>query len=125
MIIFSWTLTPNQILALRDIADFHHSYEQAAAKKQFRGNGHGIDRNNLRHWIGASRHLIKEGFAVHKEVPWESWEKKYNPPGNRQCWEITTKGLLVLQMVEIEVRQQAEMLKLDSRELKLLQATAA
>ena len=126
MIIFSWTLTPNQILALRDIADFHRRYEQAAAKKQYLGYTHGVDQHNLKHWIGACRHLIKEGFAVHKEVPWEPWEKKHHPfPKGRQAWEITAKGLLVLQMVEIEVNQQANALKLDQKELKLLQANVA
>ncbi len=124
MIIFSWTLTPNQILALRDIADLHRRYEQAAAKKQYLHPGE-YHLSDMKHFIGACRHIIKEGFAVHKEVPWEPWEKKYRPLGNRQCWEITAKGLLILQLVEIEVTQQAEILKLDKKELKLLQANVA
>jgi len=124
MIIFSWTLTPNQIIALREIADFHQEYEAAAAKKQYLGNGRGFS-NNIKNWIGAVRGLIREGFVVHKEVPWEPWEKKYNPLGNRQAWEITRKGLLILQMVEIEVNQQAEVLKIDRAQLKLLQKNVA
>lgn len=127
MIIFSWTLTPNQVLALRDVAEHHHRYKEAAAKRQFLRNGENeLDTHNLKHWIGATRHLIREGFVVHKEVPWEPWELKHQPYAkSRTAWEITAKGLLVLQMVEIEVNQQAQVLKIEKAELKLLQKSIA
>lgn len=122
MIIFSWTLTPNQVLALRSVADFQRRYEEAAAQKKFLDlTDNSLDQYNLKHWIGATRHLFKEGFIVHKEVPWESWQKKYAHSRMRQAWEITTKGLLVLQLVEIEVHQQANILKIDKKELRVLQ----
>lgn len=124
MIIFSWTLTPNQVLALRSVADFHRRYKESAAKHQAldesenRLVGYGIQN-----WCAATRHLFREGFISHKEVPLEPWEKKKFPSRKvRQSWEITTKGLLVLQLVEIEVNQQANVLQFDRKQLKLLQA---
>jgi hypothetical protein len=128
MIIFSWTLTPNQVLALRSVAEAHHRYEQAAKKKKALPWHENVPCANIKHFIGATRHLIKEGFIVHKEVELEPWEKQQLPQrfnNKRQAWEITAKGLLILQMVEIEVSQQAQLLKLDEKELKLLQESAA
>lgn len=122
MIIFSWTLTPNQVLALRSVADFQRRYEEATAEKRFLGEGESpLNLYGIKHWIGATRHLFKEGFIVHKEVPWEPWQKKHAASRMRQAWEITTKGLLVLQLVEIEVHQQANILKIDKKELRVLQ----
>lgn len=124
MIIFSWTLTPNQILALRSVADHHRRYEEAAAKKKALGEGENpLDQYDIKHWIGATRHLFKEGFISHKEVALEKWEKAAHPHRKmRQCWEITPKGLLMLQLVEIEVTEQARILKVDKTQLKILQA---
>src|SRR5689334_11446098 len=120
MIIFSWTLTPNQVLALRSVAEHHRRYKEAAAKKQFlQLQDNPIDAYELHNWFGATRHLFKEGFISYKEVPWESWEKKHTGQKMRQCWEITTKGLLALQLVEIEVNEQANVLKIDKKQLKL------
>jgi len=125
MIIFSWTLTPNQVLALRSVANHHRRYKESAARKELlRENP--LDEYGIKHWIGATRHLFKEGFIVHKEVAWQPWEQRKHPHSKfRQSWEITTKGLLILQMVEIEVNEQAHILKLDRKELKLLQSEAA
>jgi hypothetical protein len=104
MIIFSWTLTPNQIIALRAIADHHRRYQLAAERKDRE-----LIANNplcppgMAHWIGAVRHLCKEGFVSHKEVPLKTWERGIARHGikNRQAWEITEKGKLILQLVSI------------------------
>lgn len=127
MIIFTWTLTPNQVLALRSVAEYHRRYEEAAAKKRaIDEQENRLDAYDIQNWTSATRHLFKEGFIVHKEVPLEPWEKKLFPSRScRQAWEVTTKGLLVLQMVEIEVNQQANILKIDRKQLKLLQAANA
>ncbi len=126
MIIFSWTLTPNQVLALKSVAAYHRRYAECARKKQVPDQDeHRLDMYGIGHWSTACRHLFKEGFIVHKEVPLEGWESKsgkYPSLKNvRQAWEITAKGLLVLQLAEIEVGEQSRLLKVDKLELKLLE----
>lgn len=111
-------------MALRSVAEFHRRYEEAASKKQvLREDEHRLDQYDIGHWHSATRHLFKERFIVHKEVPLEMWEKKHWPSRKfRQAWEITPKGLLALQLVEIEVVEQSQTLKLDKAQLRVLKA---
>lgn len=124
MILFSWTLTPNQIMALRSVADYHQAYEYAAARRDRKLlEGTRLNCLDIPHWSTAVRGLLREGFVRHSEVPMEKWEKGVNGHGTvRQLWEVTEKGRLMLQIVAIEVEEQAKTLALDRKQLKLLQA---
>lgn len=124
MIIFSWTLTPNQIMALRAVADHHRRYLMAAARKDRAAAKDNPLGPEIAHWITAVRGLIREGFITHKEVPYQKWELPAfaNPAKHRQAWEITEKGKLMLQIVAIEIEETGRLMADDRANLKLLKA---
>lgn len=126
MIIFTWTLTPNQIRVLKIVARYHDAYEQIAKDKDKEALAElQMGSADVSHWISAARVLIREGFIRHIEVDLMKWEKgvkSHQASGKRQAWEITDKGRLMLQLVAIELEEQRGQMELDQKELKLLSA---
>lgn len=120
MILFSWTLTPNQIVALRAIEE-HHRRDDAQRKARHLSDNP-LSSAEFSHWITATRGLIREGFVKLFEVPVEAWERGRHSGRIRTKWEITQKGLLALELVAIEVQQQHRLLALDKKELKRIGA---
>lgn len=123
MILFSWTLTPAQIGALRAVADHQAAYESIADRKDRKA------LSELRpacadysHWISSTKGLIREGFIRHIEVPLQKWELGVWGNNKRQSWEITQKGRLLLEIVAIEIEEQSRVLASDRKVLKLLAA---
>lgn len=97
MLIFSWTLTPNQIGILKGIREYMDRGEPA--------DGGGAIPGEVRNWLPGCRMLLREGLIVHEAV-------KNDRPGiivgkTRDRWNITDKGRVMLQLVEMEIRDQS------------------
>lgn len=96
MLIFSWTLTPNQIGILKGIRDHMDAGEP---------DGGDAIPGQVRNWLPGCRLLLREGLIVHEAVP---NDKPHIHVGkSRPRWNITDKGRVMLQLVEMEIRDQS------------------
>ena len=96
MIIFSWTVTPNQLNILKRLAEFEDS---------------GWDRDKWPsaceavHFLSGSRVLKREHMIFVEEV------KRPNSKHTDPRWRVTEKGRLILRMAELEVLDQKKLLE--------------
>lgn len=118
MIIFSWTLTPNQVACLQSVAEYHALDDSGKLTDDTKLAPPGVSN-----WIGATRLLFREGLIRTRDVPVpnkvraaQGWSGPTRPK-----WEITEKGLLMLQLVAIEVTQQQDVLQSTGKALKRLE----
>lgn len=117
MIIFSWTLTPNQIVALRCVAEHQRREEENCRKGKWESNPLGGEQ--IRSWHSSCQVLFRERFIRHYTRPLKKHEKGHLLK-EANVWEITEKGRLMLQLVALEIGEQTEVMKLTQRQLKAL-----
>lgn len=116
MILFSWTLTPNQIECLKSVAEFQARDDAAIKAKRY--NDSELGPPGVRNWIGATRLLFRENLIATHDVPVHPWERGHWTGKTRPKWEITQKGRLILQLVTLEIRDQMALLSSNEKELK-------
>lgn len=114
MIIFTWSLTTNQIACLRTIA-----HNQALEES---GDFSGDLSGGNSYFISGLTRLFKEGYILKREVPVKGHERPRWTGKTRPKWEVTDKGRLILQLVAIELVQSRQDMAIMSNELKKLKA---
>lgn len=111
MLIFSWTLTPNNVACLKAVMEHQRRDEEYTIAKKSQGNGvNPLSPPEVGNFIGATRGLFREGLIATREVPVEPWNRGGWTSPTRTKWEITEKGRLMLALVQLEIRDQAQIL---------------
>ncbi len=108
MIVFSWTLTPNQIAILKALRD----------------DPDGNSAFMFSHFVSGSKAILREKYCTRTDVPVTAAERENWTGKMRPKWEITEKGRLALRMVELELADQQNDLKQITTRKKTKQLTS-
>ncbi len=121
MIIFAWSLTTNQIECLRSIRHWHDAENKLGREPD--GDRDGITLGSrIANFHSGCQRLFKEGYISRFDVPVKGPDRTRWTGPTRPKWEITPKGRLVLDLVEMELAQHKSRLMEEIRVVKKLKA---